>query len=182
MQQPKPQSREERRAQRAQRIEQAWKDHYYELVNGEITLAEILNHSDQQLMRAADEGLRLLKLGKYEPARKILAGLPLLDPYVPYFHLLLGTLHERVGEMEEAAAEYEQTIELCESMSPPGRLLPVSLLAAAKVWTRLERVGAALQAVRRVLSDEIPRCDPKVRREAQVMETYLEGLAGAGNG
>src|SRR5262245_10315978 len=119
-----PVSREEKKRQRNERIQQAWQDHYQELVSGEMTLAEILQHPDEKLMQIADKGLRLFKLGKLDLARKVLAGLPMLDPYVPYFHLLLAGVQEKLKEFDNALGEYGETISLCESMSPPGSLLP----------------------------------------------------------
>jgi tetratricopeptide (TPR) repeat protein len=168
-----PVSREQRRAQRAERLQQAWKEHYFALVNGQVTLAELLQHPDQKLMQVADKGLRMLKLGKYDAARKILSGLVLLDPYVPYFHLLLGGLHDKMSEVDDALAEYDQIIELCESMNPPGSLLPCGLLAKAKVLIRLGNLGEAAAIVRRMFSDEFPLRDPRLLREARAIQDYL---------
>lgn len=174
MQAGKSVSREEKRRLRDERIQEAWRERYHDLVNGEVTLAEILQHSDEKLMQVADKGLRLLKLGKFEVARKILGGLPLLDPYVPYFHLLLGTLHEKVGEPEAAHEEYGQAVELCESMDPPGSLLPFALLAQAKLLVHQSRHAEARSLVQRLASGEVDVKDPKLHREAQVMLAYLE--------
>jgi tetratricopeptide (TPR) repeat protein len=177
MQAGQPLSREQKRKLREERIQDTWRDNYYALVNGEVTLAEILQHPDEKLMQVADKGLRLMKLGKYEQARGILAGLPMLDPYVPYFHMLLGTLYEKLGEPDDALAEYQQAVDLCESMDPPGSLLPFALLSQTKLLTHHGQLQDALAIVRRMVSGEVDVRDPRLQREAQMICTYLESAA-----
>ena len=175
-----PVSRDEKKRQRDELIQQAWQDHYYELVSGEMTLAEILQHSDEKLMAIADKGLRLFKLGKLDQARKLLSGLPMLDPYVPYFHLLLAGVHEKMKNFDDALAEYGDTIALCESMTPPGNLLSFALVSRAKLLTRLTDWSAAQADVGRLVSREVRMPDPRLHKEAQLIHDYVtERLAGS---
>jgi tetratricopeptide (TPR) repeat protein len=163
---------------RAERIRQSWEENYDRLVDGEATLAEILGHSDEKLMEIADLGLTLLRVGKYDQARKILGGLPLLDPYVPYFHMLLGLLHERSGQSWEGLREYETAIDLAESTDPPARVLPHILLNKAKLLVRAGRLDEAEPLVRRLVSETLAGQDPRFQREARAMLRHLESAGG----
>jgi tetratricopeptide (TPR) repeat protein len=165
---------------RAQRIHQTWEGHYDELLDGELTLAEILGHSDEKLMDVADLGLMLIQVGKFEQARKILTGLPLLEPYVPYFHMLLGILHDRLGDLWKGLEEYEAAIELCESSDPPAELLPHVLLNQAKLLIRTGRLTDAAEVMSRLDSGEFPEQDPRFEREVKGILHHLEAVQSEG--
>jgi tetratricopeptide (TPR) repeat protein len=172
-------SKAERKQERAERIQHAWQERYDELVAGEVTLAELLGHSDEKLMRIAEAGLRLMQIRKYEQAYKVLAGLPLLDPYVPYFRLLLGCLLEKMQNPHQALEEYAEAIRLCESTEPRLAMLSHVLLAVAKLYLRNGQTADALGILRRLASDEFdPDGDLRTAREVRSILQHLENAAG----
>lgn len=172
----RPLSKAERKQARRERIHGTWEENYDDLVSGEVTLAEILGHTDEKLMKVADLGLLMMQVGKYDPALKLLQGLPLLDPYVPYFHMLLALLHEKMSNPFAALGEYEQAVALCESMDPPAELLSHVLLNQCKLYARLGRMQDSLEAAQRLVSGELQLPDVKLRREAQLLFEVLSEL------
>jgi tetratricopeptide (TPR) repeat protein len=171
-------AREARRRMRAARIESAWQSHGHRIATGEVTLAEILGHNDEKLMQVADIGLGLLKVGKYDSALKVLRGLVLLDPYVPYFHMLLGLLHERTREPERAAAEYDQALAQCEALGSGGHLTLCVLLAKAKLFARIGKLPKALATSQRLRQMGTADWDARLQRELQALHSYLERACG----
>jgi hypothetical protein len=171
----------ERKRVRTQQIHDRWETQRDALVSGEVTLAELLGHSDDKLLQVANKGLLALRAGKLEHAGKILMGLPLLDPYVPYFHLLVGLYYERVRQPEKALAEYEHAVGQCEAMEPRAELLPHVLMARAKLLTRMGRLRSALAVAQRLTSGEFNIQDGRFHREAAGIRRYLESAAQQGN-
>jgi tetratricopeptide (TPR) repeat protein len=53
-----------------------------------------------------------LSQGKLEDAKKIYAGLAVLNPYDPYYHLALGAIAQRGNQLEDAARHYSRAIEI----------------------------------------------------------------------
>jgi tetratricopeptide (TPR) repeat protein len=163
----------QKRQQRRTRIHQAWEEHYEALVAGEISLGEILGYDDQKLMKLADKGLRLYKLGKLRAARRVFRGLVVLDPWVPYFHYLLGTVHEKLSELPAAEREYAKVIELASQLEPPPELLGFALLAQGRMLGRLGRIAEALETLASVLEQQ-ERIDPVVLNTARLIAEHLQ--------
>jgi tetratricopeptide (TPR) repeat protein len=80
------------------------------LVAGEITIAEAVGISQQELYAIAERGYQLFNSGKLEEARTIYAGLVVANPYDSVFHCHLGAVLYRMGEVEKAFEEYDASI------------------------------------------------------------------------
>jgi Tfp pilus assembly protein PilF len=81
------------------------------LINGEITLAEFLGLSRQQLYSIAEVGYQMLSSGKLDQAKQIYKGLVEADPYDSVFHCHLAAVHHKMGELEEARVEYSKALD-----------------------------------------------------------------------
>lgn len=80
------------------------------LATGQITLAEFVGLSREQLYEIAQQGYRLLNSGKLEEARQIYAGLVAANPYDSVFHCHLGAVYWRMGDLEKAFEEYDAAL------------------------------------------------------------------------
>lgn len=80
------------------------------LATGQITLAEFVGLSREQLYEIAEQGYRLLNSGKLEEARQIYAGLVAANPFDSVFHCHLGAVHWRMGDLEKAFEEYDAAL------------------------------------------------------------------------
>lgn len=82
------------------------------LVTGEITIAEAVGISRNQLYAIANRGYKLLNQGRLEEAKQIYAGLVAADPYDSVFHCHLGAVLWKMGDIEQALEEYESAVRL----------------------------------------------------------------------
>lgn len=80
------------------------------LVGGEITIAEFVGLKREQLYAIAQVGYKLYNSGKLEQARDIYRGLVAADPYDSVFHCHLAATHHRLGELDEALAQYTEAL------------------------------------------------------------------------
>lgn len=80
------------------------------LMTGQITIAEAMGMSKQQLYAIAQRGFQLLNSGRLEEARQIYAGLVAADPFDSVFHCHLGAVLWRLGEIEKAREEYDASL------------------------------------------------------------------------
>ena len=82
------------------------------LANGQITIAEAVGISREQLYAIARRGYQLFNSGKLEDAKQIYAGLVAADPFDSVFHCHLGSVLWRMGDVEQAFDEYNASIRL----------------------------------------------------------------------
>lgn len=82
------------------------------LATGQITIAEAVGISRQELYKIAQRGYQLLTSGKLEEAKQIYAGLVAADPYDSVFHCHLGSALWQLGDTERAFEEYSASIRL----------------------------------------------------------------------
>lgn len=80
------------------------------LASGQVTLAEYVGLSREQLYKIAQQAYQLMNRGKLEEARQIYAGLIAADPYDSVFHCHLGAVLFRMGEHEKAFDEYDAAL------------------------------------------------------------------------
>lgn len=80
------------------------------LATGQVTIAEAVGMSKDQLYAIARRGFQLLNSGRLEEARKIYAGLVAADPFDSVFHCHLGAVLWRMGETEKAREEYDASL------------------------------------------------------------------------
>ena len=80
------------------------------LATGQMTIAEAMGVSREQLYAIARRGYLLLNSGRLEEARQIYAGLVAADPFDSVFHCHLGAVLWRMGELDRAFEEYDASI------------------------------------------------------------------------
>lgn len=80
------------------------------LATGQITIAEAVGISKDQLYAIAQRGYQMLNTGRLEEARQIYAGLVAADPFDSVFHCHLGAVLWRMGETEQAFEEYDAAL------------------------------------------------------------------------
>jgi tetratricopeptide (TPR) repeat protein len=80
------------------------------LATGQITLAEYVGLSRDQMYKIAQQAYQLMNRGKLEEARQIYSGLIAADPYDSVFHCHLGACLFRMGEHEKAFDEYDAAL------------------------------------------------------------------------
>src|SRR5207253_5434228 len=81
------------------------------LADGEITVGELVGLTRNTLYAIAEVGYQLLTSGKLEEAKQIYKGLVAADPYDSVFHCHLAATHHKMGELDEALAEYSQALQ-----------------------------------------------------------------------
>jgi tetratricopeptide (TPR) repeat protein len=81
------------------------------LASGQITLAEYVGLSKDELYVIAQQAYQLLHSGKLEEARDIYQGLVAADPYDSVFHCHLGSVQLRLGNSEEALKEFDLALQ-----------------------------------------------------------------------
>jgi tetratricopeptide (TPR) repeat protein len=172
--------RKRRREERRKLIRERWERHFHELVQGTVTLAAILGYTDERLMKLAEKGLRLLRIHKLDKALKIFRGLVILDPWVPYFHYLLGSAYEKLQNAERALREYRSAVALTAGMEPAPDVVPFAVLGQARVLARSGRLEEALDALRPIAEGPVPAAAPTTHAIAKLMCRHLEAqLQGA---
>jgi tetratricopeptide (TPR) repeat protein len=80
------------------------------LATGQMTLAEYVGLSREEMYKIAQQAYQLMNRGKLEEARQIYSGLIAADPYDSVFHCHLGAVLFRMGEHEKAFAEYDAAL------------------------------------------------------------------------
>ncbi|HEY0048611.1 MAG TPA: tetratricopeptide repeat protein [Pyrinomonadaceae bacterium] len=80
------------------------------LATGQVTLAEYVGLSREQMYKIARQAYQLMNRGKLEEARQIYSGLVAADPYDSVFHCHLGAVLFRLGEHEKAFEEYDAAL------------------------------------------------------------------------
>jgi tetratricopeptide (TPR) repeat protein len=80
------------------------------LASGQITLAEYVGLSRDELYKIARQAFQLMNRGRLEEARLIYSGLIAADPYDSVFHCHLGAVLFRLGEHEKAFDEYDAAL------------------------------------------------------------------------
>ncbi|HEX8248383.1 MAG TPA: tetratricopeptide repeat protein [Pyrinomonadaceae bacterium] len=99
-------NRDNKQSATAYRSEQARE----KLATGQITLAEYVGISRDEMYKIAQQAYQLMNRGKLEEARRIYSGLVAADPYDSVFHCHLGAVLFRMGEHEKAFAEYDAAL------------------------------------------------------------------------
>ena len=80
------------------------------LVAGEITPAEFLRFTQEDLYRIAQIGYELLNSGRLDEAKDVYRGLVAADPRDSVFHCHLAAVHHRLGELDQALDHYSQAL------------------------------------------------------------------------
>lgn len=166
--------RKQKREERRHLIREWWQQHFQGLVQGQVSLAKIMGYDDAKLQKLASKGLRLFKVGKLDNARKIFRGLVILDPWVPYFHYLLGSAYEKLGNFENAWREYARAIELTEGMQPVPDVVPFAMLGQGRMLGREGQLEPAISVLSLLVDGRYPAADPTVLETAGLMCRHFE--------
>src|SRR5215213_10758575 len=115
------------------------------LATGQMTLAEFVGLSRDEMYKIAQQGFQLMNRGKLEEARQIYAGLVAADPYDSVFHCHLGAVLFRMGELDKAFEEFDAAIRLnianVDALAARGELY----LLKGEVKKGIEDLRAALE-------------------------------------
>ncbi|OGQ21571.1 MAG: hypothetical protein A3I05_03460 [Deltaproteobacteria bacterium RIFCSPLOWO2_02_FULL_44_10] len=85
---------------------------FFRYVQDKVSLAELQGIKRSELIRLADAGHVKFRHGRVDEAEKIFQGLLLLDHRNPYFHAMMGAIHQKRERPVEAIMEYSQTLQL----------------------------------------------------------------------
>lgn len=131
------------------------------LVSGQITIAEAMGMSKQQLYAIAQRGFQLLNSGKLDEARQIYAGLVAADPFDSVFHCHLGAVLWRLGEIEKACEEYDASLRF--------NIANVDALAGrGELYLLNGEIEKAIELMRKAVE-----LDPKGERQSSVRARSL---------
>ncbi|HPQ80109.1 MAG TPA: tetratricopeptide repeat protein [bacterium] len=81
-------------------------------LDDKVSLAELKGLSREQLYQLSEAGFVKFKHGRLDEAEKIYQGLIVLDHRNPYFHAMMGAIHQRRERPIEAILEYSQALKL----------------------------------------------------------------------
>ncbi len=79
---------------------------------GDINAAELMGLSREELYMVANRGYELIEQGKLPQALRIFDGLAYLDPVDAYFYTVLGSIRQKMNQLESALACYNQSLSL----------------------------------------------------------------------
>lgn len=79
-------------------------------VAGYITLGDLEGITKPEQYQMAKVGHAHLLAGRFHEARTIYQGLMALDPFDPYFHLVLGSIAQQEGKLAEAEEAYTRAL------------------------------------------------------------------------
>lgn len=131
------------------------------LTTGQITIAEAMGMSKQQLYAIAQRGFQLLNSGKLEEARQIYAGLVAADPFDSVFHCHLGAVLWRLGEIEKACEEYDASLRF--------NIANIDALAGrGELYLLSGEIEKAIELMRKAVE-----LDPKGERQSSVRARSL---------
>jgi Flp pilus assembly protein TadD len=83
-------------------------------IQGELTLADLYELTQEELYGIAAQGRRLHENGKFEAAQQIFEGLTTLAPNEASFHTGLGAVYQRLELLDRACEEYDRALALNE--------------------------------------------------------------------
>lgn len=145
-------------------------DSLLRFARGEITLAALDGMTQLQLNQMAEVGYNLLSQGKLEDARKIYAGLAVLNPYDPYYHLALGAISQRSNALEEAEKHYSRAIQINSGIGAAYANRAEVLIMLGKLN---DAIGDLVQSV--ALSANTPN-DPSSLRARATLNTIQQQI------
>jgi tetratricopeptide (TPR) repeat protein len=79
---------------------------------GEMTLGQLYGITFDEAYSVAEIGYTMLEQGRLKDALAIFEGLIACNPFDPYFHIVLGSIYQKMGVAVQAIAEYSAAIEL----------------------------------------------------------------------
>lgn len=120
---------------------------------GEITPAEFLGMSTENLYKLAAMGHELFKSGQMQGALEIFEGLVAASPYDSVFHCHLAATYARLERWEEALASYSRSLQF-----NIGNV--DALVGRAELYLRESKLPEALKDIQKALE-----LDPQAQRD-----------------
>lgn len=131
------------------------------LITGQITIAEAVGISREQLYEIAQRGYQLLTSGKLEEARQIYAGLVAANPFDSVFHCHLGAVLWKMGETDQAFDEFNASLQF--------NIANVDALAGrGELYLQKGEVKKGIEDLRKALEN-----DPKGERQSTLRARAL---------
>lgn len=148
------------------------------LASEEITLAEVEGLTATEAYAIADFGWTLLSQGRADAAAAIFETLTISNPRHAYFHALLGSARQRLGDSGGALAAYDRALEL--DPDETGALVNSAELLLADEACDTDRV---VDLLGRTLSLDESGTRPETRRaRALIAAIAAERLAPESDG
>lgn len=148
----------------------AWDPRMVEgFVMGQLTLADLEGIPKKDLYAMAERGHVLLTEGKLAQAKRVFEGLHALDPFDAYFLLLLGSIAQQEGNLDDAEHLYSRALEINPYFVPAR---------AGRGEVRVLK-GALLEAVddfERVAADDPQEVNPATKRAKTIAQTLMKNL------
>ncbi len=131
------------------------------LITGQITIAEAMGISGEQLYEIAQRGYQLLTSGKLEEARQIYSGLIAANPFDSVFHCHLAAVLWKMGDTEQAFNEFDTSLKF--------NIANVDALAGrGELYLQKGEVKKGIEDLRKALEN-----DPKGERQSTMRARAL---------
>jgi tetratricopeptide (TPR) repeat protein len=123
-----------------------------DLVDGQVTLGQLLGINGHELYKIAEFGHQLFLTGKLEDAERIFNGLIAADPYDSVFQCQLATIYQYQNRLDLAIEHYTKAIRL--------NLSNIDALAArGETYLVLNQIDQAVTDLKKAIE-----LDPKQER------------------
>ena len=113
-------------------------------LQGEAVLADVYQLEKRELFEIAEQGRTFFESGQVAKAQKVFEGLTALDPYESNFHVGLGAVCQKQGELDRALLEYDRAVQLNQHDIP-------ALTNRAEVLVEKGELVSAVESLRVVL-------------------------------
>jgi tetratricopeptide (TPR) repeat protein len=154
------------------------------LLEGTVSLAQIMGVSDTDLLGAATAAADLISEERWEEARDIFGGLTALEPQAPIFHVGLAQALDGLEDTAGAIDAYTQAIDLADAgdgEEVDRRQLPVlgdALYGRGCLHVVADKPDEALADLRRLCDVVDDPCDPRVESALSLIGGLLAGEEG----
>jgi tetratricopeptide (TPR) repeat protein len=139
------------------------------LISGDITPAQFLGISQEQLYEIATLGHNMMSQGQLQQAMDIFKGLVAASPYDSVFHCNLAAVHAQEQRYAEAMEEYTQALEL--------NLANVdALVGRSELYLREGKVAEALADIKAALELD-PQAQQETAQRARATLMVLQKMA-----
>ncbi|MFO0728178.1 MAG: tetratricopeptide repeat protein [Myxococcota bacterium] len=142
-------------------------------MQGDLVLADLYGIKNAELYQIAAQGKRLFEEGQEDKALQIFLGLTALDPYDYSFHVGLGAVYQKAGQLDRALVEYDRAVSLNERSI-------AALANRAEVLVEQGEVERAVQDLTRIRALDPEAKDPHSRRAQALVSALLASVPRAG--
>jgi len=136
------------------------------LVAGEVTIAEMVGLSNDDLYEFAKQGHSLLKTGRLAEAERIFRGLVVASPYDSVFHTHLGAVLQAKDEVEEALEQFDLALQFNQKNVE-------ALVGRGELRLKLKRTQEAIADLREAVA-----ADPEAKKAATTRAKMMLHMLG----